>query len=448
MPTSSISGLASGLDTAGIIDQLMQLEAISQNRLKSQQSTQKSVLSALQSLNTDLAALATKAEALAKPETWQTLKGSSTNPLITVTTGASPVATSFSVTVTSVASAAQTLYGDQTALSASVVTGAVTLTAADGSTHAVSTGTGSLADLAKGINDAKAGVTATTVQTAPGLYQLQLTADATGQGANAIGLSGVSLTVASSSTGQDAAISIGSLGLTATSKSNTFTDLTPGVSITLADGAVGGSTPTTATVTVAQDSTGVKAGVKALVDQVNALLTKIDTQSANAAGGTTAGVLAGDSTIRGLRSAIIDTVFGAGGTTSMAGLGIQTDRYGKLVLDEATFDAAYAADPTGVAAQFTKGTDPTTDGWAARLQTVAKTASDPYTGSITTAITGRQATIDRLGDDISDWDDRLALRRESLTRQFTALETALSTMQSQGNWLASQIASLPTSSSS
>ena len=34
MATSSISGLASGLDTASIIAQLMQLEAIPQTRLK------------------------------------------------------------------------------------------------------------------------------------------------------------------------------------------------------------------------------------------------------------------------------------------------------------------------------------------------------------------------------------------------------------------------------
>jgi flagellar hook-associated protein 2 len=73
MATSSISGLASGLDTATIITQLMQLEAIPQSRLKTQQSTQKTALTALQSLNTDLVSLASKAEALAKPATWQTL---------------------------------------------------------------------------------------------------------------------------------------------------------------------------------------------------------------------------------------------------------------------------------------------------------------------------------------------------------------------------------------
>jgi flagellar hook-associated protein 2 len=449
MPTSSISGLASGLDTAGIINQLMQLEAISQNRLKAQQSAQKSVLAALQSLNTDVASLATKAGDLAKATTWQTLKATSSSAAVTATAGSSATAASFTIGVTALAASAQTLYADKTALDANVVTGTVTLSGADGKTHAITTAGSTLADLAKGINDAKAGVTATTVQTAPGVYQLQLTADATGAGTTDISLTGVSLTVASSTRGQDAAISIGDLGLTATSKSNTFADITPGVTLTLAAGAKAGDT---ATITVAQDATGVKAGVKALVDQVNALLTKIDTQSANATGGTTAGVLSGDATVRSLRSALLNTVFGATGTTSMASVGIQTDRYGKLVFDEAAFDKAYAADPAAVASQFTTGSTTTTptvpDGWAARLQTAARNASSSTTGTITTAITGRQSSIDRLGDDIDAWDMRLELRRTSLTRQFTALETALSSMQSQGNWLAGQLASLPTSSSS
>ena len=43
---------------------------------------------------------------------------------------------------------------------------------------------------------------------------------------------------------------------------------------------------------------------------------------------------------------------------------------------------------------------------------------------------------------IADWDDRFALRQSSLQRQFTALETALSQMNSQSSWLSGQLASL------
>ena len=54
MANGSISGLVSGLDTATIIDQLMQLEAVPQNRLKTPAGApRRRSLSALQSLNTD-----------------------------------------------------------------------------------------------------------------------------------------------------------------------------------------------------------------------------------------------------------------------------------------------------------------------------------------------------------------------------------------------------------
>ena len=39
-----------------------------------------------------------------------------------------------------------------------------------------------------------------------------------------------------------------------------------------------------------------------------------------------------------------------------------------------------------------------------------------------------------------------AKRKETLTRQFTAMETALSSLKNQSTWLAGQINSLPSSS--
>ena len=82
-------------------------------------------------------------------------------------------------------------------------------------------------------------------------------------------------------------------------------------------------------------------------------------------------------------------------------------------------------------------------GLATRLQDVAKEASDPTKGTITTSITGRRSTVSDLTDQIGRWDTRLSLRRETLERQFSALETALSGMKAQSSYLASQISGLP-----
>jgi flagellar hook-associated protein 2 len=446
--TSSISGLSSGLDTATIIEQLMQLEAVPQDRLKSQQTTEKAILTALRALNTDTTLLAGKAEALAKPATWQTLKATTSGTGVSATATSSATAGSFSFTIDALALTHQLGFVDSAALSAPVVSGAsITITGSDGIAHSVPTGGGTLSELVAAINASTSttGVKATAVKVADGSYRMLAESTTSGSAStftltNADGsalLGGAAIRA-----GADAKISLG-LGITATSATNTFTDLTPGVSVTLGSSAVLGST---GTVTVAQDTTSIKSSVSALVDQVNSLLSSIDTQTAAKTSTTPAGILAGDSTARSLRSALLNTVFG-NGTTSMASLGIQTDRTGKLVFDAAAFDKAYAADPTGVAAKFTTGATTADNGWAARVAAVAKTASASTTGTIASAIDGRNTTIERLTKSIADWDDRLEMRRTTLQRTYTALETALNSLQSQGNWLAGQIASLPSYSS-
>ena len=63
MASASVSGLVSGLDTATIISQLMQVEAAPQTLLKTKLSSEQTTIANLQSLNAKFAALTTRAEA-------------------------------------------------------------------------------------------------------------------------------------------------------------------------------------------------------------------------------------------------------------------------------------------------------------------------------------------------------------------------------------------------
>jgi flagellar hook-associated protein 2 len=116
---------------------------------------------------------------------------------------------------------------------------------------------------------------------------------------------------------------------------------------------------------------------------------------------------------------------------------------------------APALDPTlgGLALTITAtapgalGTFTYTPGVAARLDAVASDAIDFGTGSITTAISGRQSRMSQIDGQISNWDVRLAAREATMRAQFAAMETALGKLKDQSNWLAGQLASLPTSSS-
>ena len=440
MATSSISGLASGLDTASIINQLMQLEAVPQTRLASRVSTEKSKLSALQAINTNTALLAGKAEALAKPTAWTSLKATSSNAAVTATATASAGPTTLTLDVTSVARSHQLGFTEPHALT-DQVTGAsstVVLDRLDGTTVSLDTGDGSLGGLVSAINDPAntTGLRATAVRVGEGQYRLLVESSTTGRAQDfdlAAEDGSPLLGGATVRAGSDATVLLGA-GISASSADGTFTDLVPGLSVTLGSAAKVGDTTT---VTVARD-TGALTKAKELVDGLNALLADLDAKSAAGSGTSAAGVLAGDSGVRSLRAALLSSVYPADGS-SLASLGLQVTRAGKLELDADKLAAAYAADPAGVAAAFTS----TGDGFAARVQTVGKAASASGSGTITAAITGRQGSIDRLQKDVEAWDLRLELRRTTLTRQYTALETALGQMTNQSSWLAGQIASLP-----
>ena len=116
----------------------------------------------------------------------------------------------------------------------------------------------------------------------------------------------------------------------------------------------------------------------------------------------------------------------------MATIGIQTDRYGKLVFDEAAFDEAYAADPAAVAAQFTTGTPTGPRRLGRPVQTVANDRERLRTGTLTTAITGRRPASTGSATTSTPGTTGWRCAATSLTRQFTALETALSSHEEPG----------------
>lgn len=455
-PTAQIGGLASGLDTTSIINQLVALDGQTQAVLKTRVTTEQSSVSVLQALNTTIAALATKAQALATPpgsvtasSPWNAVSTTSSLAGVTATasTTGTPTAGSVAFTVDRLASA----YGvsfNTTAAPTTQVTGATTkvqLTLNSGSatptTVLLDSGDGTMAGLVKALNASGTGVTARVVTLDDGTQRLSVTSSKTGAAStftltaeDGSALLGGTTVV---SQAQDAQVTVGPDAIH--SATNTFTGLLAGVSITLGTSTVLGST---ATVTSTQDTTSIGNSVKGLVDSLNSALSMIGQDTAYDPDQKTSGPLSDEPSVRALRDALANTLWTANGT-SMASVGIQVDKDGNFTFDATKFAAAYATDPAGTMAMFTSGAN----GFAARVQAVAKSASDPYQGTLTNAITSHNTAIKSLQDQISDWDTRLAMRRQTLTAQFTALETAMSKMQAQSSWLTSQINSLPSMSS-
>jgi flagellar hook-associated protein 2 len=140
-----------------------------------------------------------------------------------------------------------------------------------------------------------------------------------------------------------------------------------------------------------------------------------------------------------------------------ATMGFTVAKDGKsIAFDKAKFLTALKADPT-VAQRIVGGTartagtdkvagtsdDVKATGIAGRLLEVAKAASDSTTGSLVALAKGQDSLVKDIQQRIDAWDLRLVKRKETLTRQFTAMETALSSLRNQSTWLAGQINGLP-----
>ncbi len=451
---ASIDGLASGLNTSEIIGQLMQLERRGQVRLKDQQRQTETAITALRALNTKFQSLGTAARAMNTTSGWSAMTSTSSDPArvrVAASSGAEAGEVSFTVTQRATAEVWKTS-GTTSATTDVVVAAGTSLTLTkDGVATSIATGDGTLDALVRAVNDAGSGVKATAVQVSPGAYALQLTSTTTGttsisltDAAGVDPFSGGALTSLDLVTdGSDAVLQVGVAadgtgGYQVTRKSNTIKDLLTGTTIDLLQQ----SSTAVVTVRTAADSAAVADNVAKMVDAVNAALGEIMRTGSYDSATKKTGVLHGDSAIRSLRAGVAQAVTGT--SDSSHGLvGVSVQRDGTIAFDRAKFLAALEKDPAAVQSVLGEG------GLASRLVAVAEGASRSSAatggpGIITAAISSRERSVAALRQDITEWDQRLELREERLRAQFGSLEKALSAAQSQGQWLAGQIASLPT----
>ncbi len=431
MSTFAIDGLVSGLDTTGLINQLMQVESVPRERLKSTLAQQGTAISAYQSLNTSLKSVQTAAETLTEDSTWSARTATVTGSSVTATVTSQASLGQTTLTVDSLASAATWTTDAAYALDDDVFTGfPITVTKADGSTVDIHPPAGTMADVMGAINDAAdSGVRAIAVKVGEDQYRLQVVAEATGTSAAPQSVTGLGVAVTATAA-TDAAYTIN--GLTGTSGSNDIVDLLPGLSVSLTDEG-------TSTINVADDADALATSIENLVKAANTALESVATSIAAGGEDDARGPLAGDSTVRLLSGQLLQAVADSVGGVSAATYGLETTSEGRLEFNRDTFLAGYAANPEEARTVLA----PTSgDGVAQRIADVIDSAVNSSTGTITLAIQGRESTQRDLENQIESWDRRLQLRRTSLERQFSGLELSLSRLQSQSSWLAGQLNTL------
>ncbi len=452
----SVDGLVSGMDTTSLIKQLLQAEAGPQTALKKRLSTAQTTASAYRTVNSAFAAVRIAAEALLKPEAWKPTKANAPTDsgiTVTATTGAQPGSLSFTVDRLATSHVVLNRNTPGTWTSGASAYGASSIEVFDENNVAVTPtitvgGTGTLSDAAAAINAAATSLklSASVVQLSSGEAALRVTSTETGE-ASKFSVTGAG-TYAEDTAGVNAQITIGTTTKTPiSSPTNTFSSVLPGASFTVSKPT--GTTPVT--VSVASDPDAVAAKVQSLVDAVNSAVGTVKTYSDNSKDSKAA--LRTDFSVKQMVGELLNAVSFAIGSDSPAKAGFTLGKDGRSVaFTKEKFLAALQENPAlaqsmvaGTAASL--GTDEiagtpddvVASGIAGRLLKVANAAADSTTGILTRLAEGQ----DTLGKDIQTkidaWDLRLAKRKEMLTRQFSAMETALSSLKNQSSWLAGQI---------
>jgi flagellar hook-associated protein 2 len=458
---ASISGLASGLDTASIISSLLQIEKQPQIRIQQKITQEQARQQSLKDVLTQLQTLTTAYQKLTDIGSWADVQSvvSTDEAHVSATRTAGAAAGSYQVDIVNLARANQ-------------YTGSGVSAAAADDTIAIKVGsTTTNVDIKAGDTlDVIAGKINTTTDSP--VYASVFNGNIVLSNKQ----TGLANKIASVTTGGTSGLSFGETqaaldasfkvdGTSYTRGSNVVTDVLPGISLALK------GIETGATITVgspAPDTDTITKNLQSFVTQYNTTLEFLLNKVNEAAPDTTSGTapaqdpLHGDAAIKGLisqlRNSFSDIIQGRPGTMqSLVQAGLSTGKPtgtgslssdaidGKLTLDTATFSSALTSNFSNVKALFTNVTGSyATEGLGQRLNDLIKpwTASSASNGLLNSRIDNETKTISDLQGQSANWDVRLQTRQQMLQAQFTAMEVALGKAQSQSAWLDGQIAQL------
>jgi flagellar hook-associated protein 2 len=465
----NLSGLASGVDTSGIIDKLMAIErqkltsiGYGKTRVQAEQTGIKAIAAKLSALKD--AALALKSDGAVWKQAQTVESSDPTKVAVTKISGAG--IGGHTIQVDRLASSAQHgfSYTAGTAGQLTLYYGTDPAAAGAGKVTIDVAADATAAQIADSINaNGKAPVFAAVVKDqATGQDRLVLSARKSGQSGDftvdttAMGAGAVSADAAYARTGPtlDAAYRLDGAATAVTSESNVIENAVPGLRLTLK-----GVTTTAATITTGApqiDTQAAKDKVKAFVDAYNAVVdttrSKLDEKrvvNPASSSDVAKGQLFGDTALSGmlskLRSDMQDTVAGLTGVDELGDLGIGVPKTsggattanakaGKFEIDDAKLGDMIAADWTKVGAFF--------DGFSAKIETFVKA----QTGTTDAILDGRVKNGDKRIKDVDGQltraNDRIDMQEKRLKAQFAAMESALQSSQTQQTWLTGQLNAL------
>ena len=444
-------GLAIGLDTSSIIDQLMNIERQPLTRLEADKTWLNNRLKAFTELDTRLKSFADSIKDLNYRDTLlkrSTTLGSEEFFTASASRDAVPGA-SYEVEVvslarvqksvsTGVASSSDPLFG----------TGSLSLTVG-GDTHTIDIGEGenSLTGVMEAINAADVGVRAAIINdgtvnpdgsSTP--FRMVLTGETVAKefSLDASGLTGGASLDLGTPVQQATRAHVRVDNIDIYSDTNTLTEAIPGMTLDLRKAEAG----TTTSLAVNVDKAAIKEAIEEFATGYNKVVSFITSQSV--IDGEGGGVLGGDSGInaikRRLQTMLTQPVENSGTLRALSQLGFETQKDGTLQVNEKTLGAAIDENLDSVVSLLA-GEDGV-EGVATRF----KNYLFDLTSSATGMLQGRRESINsnlkRIDTKIDASQARLEQRQKTLEAQFSAMETLVSNLNAQSSYLTQQMTAL------
>ncbi|MDG2442558.1 MAG: flagellar filament capping protein FliD [Luminiphilus sp.] len=451
------TGVGSGLDIEGLVTKLMQAErAPKEQRLLSREADVTNSISGLASLKGALSDLQTSLAGANSLSTFQQKNASSSQATAVGVTASKAAPTgAYSVSVEALARN-QSLAVRNVFSTTNETVGTGTLTFTFGTTGytsdsnnandtydsfaakagvastsiTINNNNNSLTGIRDAINDASFGVTAAIVKNGAG-YQLLISSDDTGvensvqisvsdsgdsNNTDVNGLSRLAFNASAGTTnvyqtvsGSDAAYKVN--GLSLTNPSNIVTNVIDGLTLTLNT-----TTTSSATVSVTENTSGIKAAINTFVAGYNGFIDTVDDLTGYNFATKKGGALQGDftalSTLNRVRATLGAAANGYSGTyTRLAEIGISADSEGKLSVDDTKLTAALSSSLDNVAAVLTRFAEPSAGSGIRSVSVTDSVAKGSYAVAVSSMATSGSKSSSNLSaaNTINSGNDTLKL---------------------------------------
>ena len=335
--------------------------------------------------------------------------------------------------------------------STAVGLGTLTLTTSSGSYGITIDGSNNTLDgLAAAINDADAGVTASVVTDSAGARlvlkggigasEAFTLVDSGDADADLLRFTwdGAAGGMTRTRTAQNATVVLD--GVETSFASNTITGAIPNVTIDLVKAAEG----TIITISEEQPTTGMRDLVLEFKDAYNSLWNSLGALTVAGTGETPGGILAADSSIRQMKNLLnkltSTALVASGDFTSLAQIGVFTNKDGTLGVDEAKLDAALEANPAAVTAMINPPVqDASNPGLAGALESIKGKLQDDDTGALVKAQERYKAIQSKITEEREKFETYMEGYEARLSATFSAMDTRLASLKATQSYLEQQI---------